>query len=199
MSLQTHHETSPERTAIRWRPSAPRRPTRHRELDLHGIRRWKRSTYAVLRAVRWRSSDPRRPLLGAISSIGAKFQLLALISAALSLTIAIPSTTSFLSSLMNSNPIAPTPIPEHLHQAQRRVEHLLVLQTLVARLKVCSVAEREAGGGRTSSRWLPRGVGYGGQLEDCQLSRRYLTRYFAVLVERALSSLWRFLASHHHR
>ena len=35
---------------------------------------------------------------------------------------------------------------------------------LVARLKVCSVAERGPGGGRTSSRWSARGVGDGGEL-----------------------------------
>ena len=35
---------------------------------------------------------------------------------------------------------------------------------LVARLKVCSLAERGPGGGRTSSSWLARGVGDGGQL-----------------------------------
>ena len=34
----------------------------------------------------------------------------------------------------------------------------------VARLKVCSVAERGAGGGRTSPRWSARGEGDGGQL-----------------------------------
>ena len=34
---------------------------------------------------------------------------------------------------------------------------------LVARLKVCSIAERGPGGGRTSSRWLDRGVVGGGE------------------------------------
>ena len=35
---------------------------------------------------------------------------------------------------------------------------------LVARLKVCSIAEKGAGGDRTTSRWLARGVEGGGQL-----------------------------------
>jgi len=35
---------------------------------------------------------------------------------------------------------------------------------LVARLKVCSVAERGPGGGRTSSSWYARGVEDGGQV-----------------------------------
>jgi len=39
---------------------------------------------------------------------------------------------------------------------------------LVARLKVCSIAERGPGGGRTSSRRLARGVDDGGQLACAQ-------------------------------
>jgi len=35
---------------------------------------------------------------------------------------------------------------------------------LVALLKVCSVAERGPGGGRTSSSWSARGVGDGGEV-----------------------------------
>jgi len=35
---------------------------------------------------------------------------------------------------------------------------------LIARMKVCSIAERGPGGGRTSSSWLVRGVGDGGEL-----------------------------------
>jgi len=35
---------------------------------------------------------------------------------------------------------------------------------LVGLLKICSVAEREPGGGLTSSRWLGRGVGGGGEV-----------------------------------
>ena len=60
---------------------------------------------------------------------------------------------------------------------------------LVARLKVCSIAERGTGGGRTSSRWLARGVGDGGQLACAQRGfaastyYRCLTQCFAVLVD----------------
>ena len=46
-------------------------------------------------------------------------------------------------------------------EGERRVSTTCLL---VARLKVCSVAERGIGGGRTSSRWLARGVVGGGQL-----------------------------------
>jgi len=73
---------------------------------------------------------------------------------------------------------------------------------LVARLKVCSIAERGAGDGRTSSSWSARGVGDGGQLEcgeDWQLSRSCLTRFFAVLVERRVVSEMAIVANHHHR
>ena len=73
---------------------------------------------------------------------------------------------------------------------------------LVARLKVCSVTERGAGGGRTSSRWSPRGMGGGGVNkrvigEDWQLSRVCLTRYFSVLVERRVVGEMAIFANPH--
>jgi len=62
---------------------------------------------------------------------------------------------------------------QQLHEVGAQVESRLGLSTpereerrclLVARLKVCSVAERGAGGGRPSSRWLSRGMGGGDHL-----------------------------------
>jgi len=64
------------------------------------------------------------------------------------------------------------------------------------------LSRKEAkGGGRTSSRWLATGVVGGGQLrvvgEDRQLSRRSLTRCFAVLVERRVVGDMAIFANHH--
>ena len=68
---------------------------------------------------------------------------------------------------------------------------------LVTHLKVCSVAERGPGGGRTSSRWLARGVGNGGQVARCWQgfgSSRVVASLSTLrcLFSVALSARWRF-------
>jgi len=64
---------------------------------------------------------------------------------------------------------------------------------LVARLRVCSISERGAGGGRTSSRWLARGVGGRGQLARIGSSRVDASLVaLRCLLSVALSARWRF-------